>query len=257
MERFGLPGPLNVAAARENCSAIGELERRFARQVSCRAHDGRRGQRRCDGVQFGVACDRRWWQMTVENTARDVPRGSTLHADVCVIGSGAAGITIAHELDGTHLDVLVVEAGGLKRDLSSERDVFHIEHLGMPYLNPEAPRARCFGGSTNLWFGRSRRSIGSTSRPAVGSRTAAGRSHTTRCGHGSSGRRRSSPCRSSTRSIRPLGRRTRRSRRSTVPTGQNSACSCGPMRCSWLNTTGSRSSDRVICGCCSTRRSPV
>ena len=87
-------------------------------------------------------------------TAHDLSLDATLHTDVCVIGSGAAGLTIACELDGGPLDVLVLEAGGAARDLAIERDLFEIEQLDLPYLNPEPPRARFFGGSTNLWFGR-------------------------------------------------------------------------------------------------------
>ncbi len=85
---------------------------------------------------------------------RDNLDGSVMHADVCVIGSGAAGIALARQLDGSGLDVVVLEAGGWKQDLAAEADDFAIEHLGHPYRNPIASRGRWFGGSTNLWFGR-------------------------------------------------------------------------------------------------------
>lgn len=74
--------------------------------------------------------------------------------DVCVVGSGAAGIALACELDGSATRVLVLEAGGTKRDPLAERDDFAIDFLGTPYRNPCATRGRWFGGSTNLWFGR-------------------------------------------------------------------------------------------------------
>jgi choline dehydrogenase-like flavoprotein len=91
--------------------------------------------------------------MSSDSAAR-VPSGTELRTDVLVIGSGAAGITVARELDGAKLDVIVLEAGGWKRDVDTERDLFAIDELAMPRLNPEASRVRCFGGSTELWFGR-------------------------------------------------------------------------------------------------------
>jgi choline dehydrogenase-like flavoprotein len=73
---------------------------------------------------------------------------------VCVIGSGAAGITLAEQLDGSPLRVLVLEAGGPVQDTATEDDCFAVEHLGTPYGNAIPTRGRWFGGSTNLWFGR-------------------------------------------------------------------------------------------------------
>jgi choline dehydrogenase-like flavoprotein len=37
-------------------------------------------------------------------------------ADVCIIGAGAAGITLAREFLGTHFRVVVVESGGLDNE---------------------------------------------------------------------------------------------------------------------------------------------
>jgi len=86
--------------------------------------------------------------------AQHVPAGSTISADVCVIGSGAAGITVAKQLCDSPLSVILLEAGALSRDKGTEAEVFRIEHLGLPYSNPIPTRGRWFGGSTNLWFGR-------------------------------------------------------------------------------------------------------
>ena len=91
--------------------------------------------------------------MTIASS-RNVSAVEPLRTDVCIIGSGAAGLTIARQLDGGRLDALVLEAGGLIRDPASEQDVFHIEQLGHPALNPNPPAGRAFGGSTSLWFGR-------------------------------------------------------------------------------------------------------
>ena len=87
-------------------------------------------------------------------SARGVAVDEILTTDICVIGSGAAGITLARCLDGSNTRVIMLEAGGLKRDLEAEADSFHIEQVGDWVSNPIEERGRWLGGSTNLWFGR-------------------------------------------------------------------------------------------------------
>lgn len=48
--------------------------------------------------------------------ANDVPRGSSIACDVCIVGAGAAGITIARDLVGSGRSVCVLESGGLEPD---------------------------------------------------------------------------------------------------------------------------------------------
>ena len=91
--------------------------------------------------------------MTIEGALTWRARGE-LRTDVCVIGSGAAGITIARQLDGSALDVVVLEAGGLERAPDVEADTFAFETAGLPFRDDIEARGRWFGGSTNLWFGR-------------------------------------------------------------------------------------------------------
>ncbi len=91
--------------------------------------------------------------MTIER-ATSWRASSEVVADVCVIGSGAAGITIARQLDGSRLDVVVLEAGGLEREVATEGDDFAVESVGVPFRHDIEARGRWFGGSTNLWFGR-------------------------------------------------------------------------------------------------------
>ena len=43
--------------------------------------------------------------------AEDLDPGSRLTADVCILGAGAAGITLARDLEGTGLQVVVLESG--------------------------------------------------------------------------------------------------------------------------------------------------
>lgn len=91
--------------------------------------------------------------MTIER-AQSVPPGAVVRTDVCVVGSGAAGLTLARQLDGRSLQVHVLEAGGTHYDRNAENDAFAIDHVGTPFRSQIAQRGRWFGGSTNLWFGR-------------------------------------------------------------------------------------------------------
>jgi len=77
--------------------------------------------------------------------------------DVCVVGSGAAGISIAKEMDGSRLSVAVLEAGGL--DVSPEsQDLYKGEEdtRRMPADYLSAYRLRAFGGTTGHWAGEGR-----------------------------------------------------------------------------------------------------
>lgn len=87
--------------------------------------------------------------------ARTVPDGTTLQADICVIGAGPAGITVARAFAGRRERMVVLESGGLKQDprtdaLSAGRVV------GRPYFRLEDTRARVLGGTTTLWAGECR-----------------------------------------------------------------------------------------------------
>jgi choline dehydrogenase-like flavoprotein len=84
----------------------------------------------------------------------DIPSGEKLQADICIVGSGPAGATIARELDGQRLRVIVVESGGTERD--AEADALNeIESVGRPRVMDQwLVRNRMLGGSSNTWTGR-------------------------------------------------------------------------------------------------------
>ena len=97
----------------------------------------------------------RWGVGTVTiQRAEDLPAGGDLQADVCIVGSGAAGITLARQLDGSRLRVVMLEAGGLERAPATEADDFAVHYVGRPSRDDIDARGRWYGGSTNLWFGR-------------------------------------------------------------------------------------------------------
>ena len=74
-------------------------------------------------------------------------------ADVCVVGSGAAGISAARRLLERGRSVLLLESGGL--DYEPETAALNAgENVGQPYYDLKDARLRFFGGTTAIWGGR-------------------------------------------------------------------------------------------------------
>lgn len=84
--------------------------------------------------------------------AADIAAGSAHDYDVCIVGSGAAGLTLAMAFEGSGMRVAVLEAGGLEFDWDSQ-DAYAGEIVGLPYNALNAVRLRYFGGTTNHWSG--------------------------------------------------------------------------------------------------------
>lgn len=86
----------------------------------------------------------------------ELPAGSTIKADICIVGAGAAGITVATELDGTSQTVCLIESGGHGPDEDTQA-LYDVEIAGHPVREKFMSRARYFGGTCNLWAGRTMR----------------------------------------------------------------------------------------------------
>jgi choline dehydrogenase-like flavoprotein len=84
---------------------------------------------------------------------RDHPRGLVVQADVCLVGAGAAGITIARELAGTGVRVCLVEGGGMQFEYAQSQSLYAGSNVGLA-MGLQAGRLRYFGGTTNHWAGR-------------------------------------------------------------------------------------------------------
>lgn len=79
--------------------------------------------------------------------------GTGFEADLCIVGAGAAGITLARALRGTGLDVCLLESGGLDFDARTQA-LYEGESTGRPYYPLDGARLRFFGGTTAIWGGR-------------------------------------------------------------------------------------------------------
>lgn len=91
--------------------------------------------------------------MNVTNLASIGP-GEALDADVCIVGSGPAGATIARELAGSSLGVILVESGDLSAQPSADA-LNEIENVGVARtLDQSIVRNRILGGTSHIWTGR-------------------------------------------------------------------------------------------------------
>jgi len=91
----------------------------------------------------------------------DLVHGSILRPDVCVVGAGAAGITVARSLASAGVDVLLLEGGEAEPTERSQslytgrmETVHRTREEDGDYLR--SSRLRYFGGSTNHWTGACR-----------------------------------------------------------------------------------------------------
>jgi choline dehydrogenase-like flavoprotein len=84
--------------------------------------------------------------------AREVPRDTRLETDVCIVGAGAAGITLARELSESPFRVTVLESGGFEFEAETQA-LYQGPFIGLPYSDLSVPRLRFFGGTTNHWGG--------------------------------------------------------------------------------------------------------
>ncbi|HET8649874.1 MAG TPA: GMC family oxidoreductase [Gemmatimonadales bacterium] len=86
--------------------------------------------------------------------ARELAETGEFATDICIIGSGAAGLTLASQLDAAGQDVCVLESGGFQPE-SETQSLNDLENLGYPIRENFMSRARYYGGSCNIWAGRS------------------------------------------------------------------------------------------------------
>ncbi|MBE0579715.1 GMC oxidoreductase [Devosia sp.] len=84
--------------------------------------------------------------------ARQVAQSHPLFFDVCIIGGGAAGITLAIELAERGTRVVLLEGGGLSPDPMTQ-ELYVGENLGLTRERLSESRSRYLGGSTNCWGG--------------------------------------------------------------------------------------------------------
>ena len=83
---------------------------------------------------------------------REYTDRSLIEADVCVIGAGAAGITIARVLTAARLRICLIESGGVEFEAPVQQ-LYDAENVGRPRRAHTVSRLRFLGGTTNHWTG--------------------------------------------------------------------------------------------------------
>jgi choline dehydrogenase-like flavoprotein len=91
--------------------------------------------------------------MLIDLERTDEFAAARLDADVCIVGAGAAGLTLTKRLASPGRHVLLVEAGGRDYEPSIAK-LGAGENVGFPYWDLEDSRLRFFGGTTAVWGGR-------------------------------------------------------------------------------------------------------
>ncbi|MGH7090067.1 MAG: GMC oxidoreductase [Stellaceae bacterium] len=79
--------------------------------------------------------------------------GPPLEADICIIGAGPAGITIARSFLQKRVRVCLVESGGLDYEDATQQ-LYRGENVGFPQDGMTVGRLRFLGGTSNHWGGR-------------------------------------------------------------------------------------------------------
>lgn len=84
--------------------------------------------------------------------ARKLQDGTLLTGDLCIVGAGAAGISMALEWADTPYDVILLEGGGFEIE-ETMQDRHRGEIVGQSYYPLHASRLHAFGGTTGHWSG--------------------------------------------------------------------------------------------------------
>jgi choline dehydrogenase-like flavoprotein len=84
--------------------------------------------------------------------ARHMENHSTIEGDLCIIGAGAAGISLAREWMHSSFKVILLEGGGFDVD-DRMQDLFRGKNTGQRYYPLQSSRLHLFGGTTAHWAG--------------------------------------------------------------------------------------------------------
>ncbi|MDO4681850.1 MAG: GMC family oxidoreductase [Lautropia sp.] len=82
----------------------------------------------------------------------EIASGSVIDTDICIIGGGAAGITMGLAFEKAGVDCVILESGGFSRD-EATADLYRGSSVGIPYDFADGTRSRFLGGSSNCWGG--------------------------------------------------------------------------------------------------------
>lgn len=82
--------------------------------------------------------------------ADNIPKNSILETDICVIGSGPAGLAFALEFLNSRREICVLESGDFQKDEKTQ-SLYDFETTDLPISRDS--RMRVFGGTGTAWMG--------------------------------------------------------------------------------------------------------
>ena len=84
--------------------------------------------------------------------ARKLKNGSLIEGDICIVGAGAAGISIALEWINSPSKIILLEGGGFDYD-EKVQELYEGKTTGQRYYPLKSARLHYFGGTTGHWAG--------------------------------------------------------------------------------------------------------
>jgi len=84
--------------------------------------------------------------------ARNLDNNSVIEGDICIVGAGAAGISLAMEFADTKKKIILLEGGGFENEATMQ-DLYKSRQTGQRYFPIQGIRLHYFGGTTNHWSG--------------------------------------------------------------------------------------------------------
>jgi choline dehydrogenase-like flavoprotein len=84
--------------------------------------------------------------------ARTLDNGTLIEGDLCIIGGGAAGVSIALEWIGSNRKVILLEGGGFNVEAQMQA-LYQGKSLDRPYYPLQSVALHYFGGTTGHWAG--------------------------------------------------------------------------------------------------------
>lgn len=84
--------------------------------------------------------------------ARQLDNNTLIEGDICIIGAGASGISVALQWKNTPYKVILLEGGGFEYD-DRVQELYNGKITGHPYYPNKASRLHYFGGASMHWGG--------------------------------------------------------------------------------------------------------
>ena len=84
--------------------------------------------------------------------ARNLDNGALIEGDICIVGAGAVGISIALDWIDTPYKVILLEGGGFEYE-DKIQELYAGKTTGQPYYPLKSARLHYFGGTSGHWGG--------------------------------------------------------------------------------------------------------